>query len=49
MRQHETVAEVSHACGFSSVSHFAKQYREEFGESPGESLKAANRARLTGK
>ncbi len=42
MRQHETVAEVSHACGFASVSHFTKQYREEFDETPGETLKAAN-------
>ena len=39
MRQHRTIAEVAHASGFSSVSHFTKLYRQEFNETPGETYK----------
>ncbi|MEP3274960.1 MAG: helix-turn-helix domain-containing protein [Stappiaceae bacterium] len=41
MRQHNTIAEVAHAAGFSSTSHFSKMYRQEFNETPGEALKVA--------
>lgn len=34
LRQHRTVAEIAHAAGFSSISHFAKQYRRQFDETP---------------
>ena len=36
--QYHTVAEVAHAAGFSSVSNFAKHYRQEFGETPSKSI-----------
>ncbi|WP_298975528.1 helix-turn-helix domain-containing protein [uncultured Roseobacter sp.] len=36
--QYNTVAEVAHAAGFSSVSNFAKHYRQEFGEAPSRSI-----------
>lgn len=39
LRQHSTVAEVAHAAGFSSVSHFAKLYRQQFRETPSETFK----------
>lgn len=39
-RQYKTVAEISHAAGFSSVGHFAKLYRSEFGQTPSEEIKA---------
>ncbi|WP_298981677.1 helix-turn-helix domain-containing protein [uncultured Roseibium sp.] len=41
MRQHNTIAEIAHASGFSSVSHFSKMYRQAFNESPGDALKNA--------
>ena len=39
LRQHGTVAEVARAAGFTSVAHFSKLYRQEFGKPPSESLK----------
>ncbi|GFE50837.1 hypothetical protein So717_25900 [Roseobacter cerasinus] len=36
--KYNTVAEIAHASGFSSVSNFAKLYREEFGEAPSKSI-----------
>ncbi len=39
LRQHHTITEIAYASGFSSAGHFAKIYREEFGESPSETLK----------
>lgn len=36
-----TVAQVAYASGFASVGHFAKLYRQHFGESPSDALKAA--------
>ena len=36
--QYNTVAEIAHASGFSSVSNFAKLYRLEFGEAPSKSI-----------
>ncbi|WP_299673248.1 helix-turn-helix domain-containing protein [uncultured Roseobacter sp.] len=36
--QYNTVAEIAHAAGFSSVSNFAKLYRQEFGEPPSKSI-----------
>lgn len=44
LRQLSTVAEAAHAAGFASVSHFSKLYREEFKESPSESLRSIRRA-----
>ncbi|WP_298821886.1 helix-turn-helix domain-containing protein, partial [uncultured Roseibium sp.] len=41
MRQHNTIAEIAHASGFSSISHFSKMYRQAFNESPGDALKNA--------
>lgn len=38
LHRYNTVSEVSAAAGFSSVSHFSKLYREEFGETPGKSI-----------
>ncbi len=38
MNQYNTVAEIAHASGFSSVSNFAKLYRQEFGETPSKSI-----------
>ncbi|MEO1161768.1 MAG: AraC family transcriptional regulator, partial [Pseudomonadota bacterium] len=32
-------AEVAHAAGFTSVSHFAKLYRQQFNETPSQSFK----------
>jgi AraC-like DNA-binding protein len=40
MRQHGTVAEIAYAAGFSSVGHFAKLYRQQFGRTPSESFKS---------
>lgn len=39
--QYNTVAEFAHAVGIGNASHFAKYYRDAFGESPGEALRAA--------
>lgn len=39
LRQRHTITEIAYAAGFSSAGHFAKVYREEFGESPSETLK----------
>ncbi|MEO1159867.1 MAG: helix-turn-helix domain-containing protein [Pseudomonadota bacterium] len=39
LRQHSTVAEIAHAAGFASVSHFAKLYRQQFSETPSETFK----------
>lgn len=36
--QYNTVAEIAHAAGFSSVSNFTKLYRQEFGETPSKSI-----------
>jgi len=44
MRQHGTVAEVAYAAGFSSVGHFAKLYREQFGQTPSESARSMKAA-----
>ncbi len=44
VRQYNTVAETAHAVGFSSTGHFAKLYREAFGETPNATLRAAIRA-----
>lgn len=41
MRQHNTIAEIAHASGFSSVSYFSKMYRQAFNETPGDALKNA--------
>lgn len=38
LHRYNTVSEVSDAAGFSSVSHFSKLYRDEFGETPGKSI-----------
>ncbi|NKB59727.1 MAG: helix-turn-helix domain-containing protein [Alphaproteobacteria bacterium] len=38
-RQHDTVAQIAHATGFSSTSHFAKMFRQEFSEAPSDLLK----------
>lgn len=43
VRQYNTVAETAHAVGFSSTGHFAKLYREAFGETPNATLRAAIR------
>ena len=40
LRQHSTVAEIAHAAGFSNSGHFAKLYRQEFGEAPSESFRS---------
>lgn len=40
LRQHQTITEIAYAAGFSSAGHFAKLYREEFGETPSETFKA---------
>ncbi len=39
LRQHHTITEIAYAAGFSSGGHFAKVYREEFGETPSETFK----------
>ncbi|WP_337660211.1 helix-turn-helix domain-containing protein [Anderseniella sp. Alg231-50] len=39
LRQRNSVAEVAHAAGFTSVSHFAKLYRQQFNETPSQSFK----------
>ncbi|WP_420347699.1 helix-turn-helix domain-containing protein [Pelagibius sp.] len=44
LRQHSTIAEIAHAAGFSSVGHFAKLYRQEFGQTPSESFRSAKTA-----
>ncbi|WP_300012307.1 helix-turn-helix domain-containing protein [uncultured Roseobacter sp.] len=38
LEQCNTVAEIAHAAGFSSVSNFTKLYRQEFGETPSKSI-----------
>ncbi len=43
-RRSATVAQVAYACGFASAGHFAKLYRQHFGESPSDSLKATKAA-----
>lgn len=40
INQHNTVAEVAYASGFSNLSHFARHYRETFGVSPKDALRA---------
>ncbi len=40
LRQHSTVAEIAHSAGFSNSGHFAKLYRQEFGEAPSDSFKS---------
>ncbi|GAA0475734.1 hypothetical protein GCM10009096_16800 [Parasphingorhabdus litoris] len=40
LRQFDTIAEIAEASGFSSVSHFAKLFRQEFKESPSEAFKS---------
>lgn len=40
LRQHSTVAEIAHAAGFSNSGHFAKLYRQEFGEAPSDSFRS---------
>ncbi|MBL4733541.1 MAG: helix-turn-helix domain-containing protein [Rhizobiaceae bacterium] len=40
LRQFRTVAEIAHATGFSSVSHFTKLYRQQFGKTPKEAAAA---------
>lgn len=44
LRQHSTIAEIAHAAGFSSVSHFAKLYRQQFKETPSETLRSLRAA-----
>lgn len=39
IRQFETVSEIADASGFSSASHFARLYRQEFKETPREAFK----------
>ena len=39
LRQHSTITEIAYAAGFSSGGHFAKVYREEFGETPSETYR----------
>ncbi|TQV77844.1 helix-turn-helix domain-containing protein [Denitrobaculum tricleocarpae] len=39
LRRYNTVGEVAFAAGFSSVGHFAKLYRQQFEETPSETLK----------
>jgi PAS domain S-box-containing protein len=36
-----TVTAVAVQCGFSNLGHFAKDYRQEFGEAPSETIKAS--------
>ncbi|MEP2752598.1 helix-turn-helix domain-containing protein [Parasphingorhabdus sp.] len=40
LRQFDTIAEIAEASGFSSVSHFAKLFRQEFKETPSEAFKS---------
>ncbi len=40
LNQHNTVAEVAYAAGFSNLSHFARHYREAFGIPPKDALRA---------
>lgn len=40
LRQHQTVAEIAYAAGFSSTGYFAKLYRQEFGETPSEAFRS---------
>ncbi|NVN85599.1 MAG: AraC family transcriptional regulator [Rhodopseudomonas sp.] len=40
-----TVTAVAFACGFSNLGHFAKDYREMFGEKPSDTLERARRSR----
>ena len=40
LRQHQTVAEIAYAAGFTSASYFARLYRQEFGETPSEAFKS---------
>lgn len=40
LRRYNTVGEVAFAAGFSSVGHFAKLYRQQFEETPSETLKS---------
>ncbi len=44
LRQHQTVAEIAYAAGFSSASYFARLYRQEFGETPSEAFKSLKSA-----
>jgi len=44
LRQFDTVAEIANASGFSSLSHFAKLYRQEFRTTPSEALKSLEAA-----
>lgn len=39
----QSVMEVAYACGFQSHGHFAREYREKFGESPSATLAHARR------
>lgn len=39
-----SVTDVAYACGFGNLGHFAGYYRQEFGESPSETLKRHRRA-----
>lgn len=38
LRQFTTVAQIAHASGFSSTSHFSKLYRQEFDQTPSEAF-----------
>lgn len=41
VHQYGTIAETAHAVGFSSTGHFAKMYREAFGEAPNTTHRSA--------
>jgi transcriptional regulator GlxA family with amidase domain len=43
IQQYNTIAETAYAVGFSGAGHFAKLYRDEFGESPNETLKGTGK------
>ncbi|MEO0913089.1 MAG: helix-turn-helix domain-containing protein, partial [Pseudomonadota bacterium] len=47
LRHHNTVAEVAYATGFASVSHFAKLYRGEFGETPSQTLRSTKESKAS--
>lgn len=40
LRRYNTIGEVAFAAGFSSVGHFAKLYRQQFQETPSETLRS---------
>ena len=43
------VADVARACGFQNAGHFAKEYREAFGEPPSETAARVRKRMLSPK